>query len=87
MNYVLAAPASRLRVFAMASAALRGNPPQAKWIERGAFQKMRAECEATLSAHVDGEPWLRPADEVREVSIELLPRALAVICPSPPRIS
>jgi YegS/Rv2252/BmrU family lipid kinase len=81
MNYVLAAPAGRLAVLRMAATALRGSPPQASWIERGAFRTMAAESDAPLAAHVDGEPWLRPEDNLRQVSIELKPKSLAVLCP------
>jgi YegS/Rv2252/BmrU family lipid kinase len=82
MNYVLAAPAGRLRVLRMAAAALRGSPPQATWIERGVFRSMSVASEIPLAAHVDGEPWLRPEDGVRQVSLELMPAALAVLCPA-----
>jgi YegS/Rv2252/BmrU family lipid kinase len=82
MNYVLARPAGRLRVLRMAVDALRGSPPQARWIERGEFQRMSIESDVPVAAHVDGEPWLRPEDDIRQVSLELMPRALSVLCPS-----
>lgn len=82
MNYVLAAPAGRISVLLMAAAALRGNPPRANWIERGAFRTLAVASNMALAAHVDGEPWLRREDNIRRVSIELLPKALELLCPA-----
>jgi YegS/Rv2252/BmrU family lipid kinase len=83
INYVLAAPAGRISVLMMAVAALRGQPPKAEWIERGAFCSLSVESDVPLAAHVDGEPWLRPDENIRQVSIELLPKALELLCPAP----
>jgi diacylglycerol kinase (ATP) len=80
MNYVLAAPAGRISVLMMAAAALRGQPPKAGWIERGAFYSLSVESDVPLAAHVDGEPWLHPDDNIRQVSIELLSKALKLLC-------
>jgi len=82
MNYVLAKPASRLQILLMALAALRGTPPQAEWIERGEFRNLKVESNQPLAAHVDGEPWLRPDENVRQLSIELIPKTLTVLAPS-----
>jgi diacylglycerol kinase (ATP) len=82
LDYVLAKPVSRLRILWMAASALRGVPPRADWIERGTFKAMKVESDIPLAAHVDGEPWLEPADGVRELSVDLEAAGLQVLCPS-----
>jgi YegS/Rv2252/BmrU family lipid kinase len=80
-NYVLARRVGRLRLLGMAMLSMRGRPPQANWIEQGQFSTMTLKAQTPLAAHVDGEPWLAPQDEVLEVAVKVLPRALQVLAP------
>jgi diacylglycerol kinase family enzyme len=82
-NYVLARRVGRLRLLGMAMLSMRGRPPQANWIEQGQFSTMTLKAQTPLAAHVDGEPWLAPQDEVLEVAVKVLPGALQVLA-SPP---
>lgn len=78
-DYLLAAPTSRLRLLWNVRHALAGRPIEGPWIERGRFARLGIASDAALVAHIDGEPWLAPEDEVREAAIEVLPRALEVV--------
>ena len=80
-DYLLAPPASRWTLLWNVRRVLTGRNIEGDWFERGRFQRMSISSDVPLVAHVDGEPWLAPEDDVREVTINVLPRALRVLCP------
>lgn len=80
-DYVLGAPVSRMRLLWKAALAMRGAPLRGSWIEHGRFKTLTLKSNAPLVGHVDGEPWLRPGEGEHELFVEVLPRALEVLCP------
>jgi len=81
LDYLLAAPMGRLRLlWELHHSAHVGRAPDRR-IERSRFSTMTVRSSIPLAAHVDGEPWLRPADDVHEIDIRSEPRALRVLCP------
>lgn len=80
LNFVVAAPVGRWRLLWKASRAMQGAQLSDSWIERSAFQRLGICSSIPLVTHVDGEPWLRPEDDCRELSVQLEPGALQVIC-------
>jgi YegS/Rv2252/BmrU family lipid kinase len=81
-DYLLAPRMNRARLLWKVASVLRGKPPGDRSIERGRFQKMWIRSSIPLAAHVDGEPWLRPGEGVREMTLKAMPSALNVICNS-----
>ena len=81
-NYILAAPMSRPRILWEVRRSLRGKPMRDARIEYGKFSRLTIRSDIPLAAHVDGEPWLRPEENVREVTINVLPNSLRVLCPA-----
>ena len=81
-DYLLAPPASRLRLVWEIYKSLRRNRPQDSWIEQGEFSTMTVRSDIPLAAHVDGEPWLRPDEGERELKINVLPGVLEVFAPT-----
>lgn len=77
-DYLLAPPASRLRLVWEIYKSLRRDRPQSAWIEQGEFSSMTIRSDIPLAAHVDGEPWLRPEEDERELKINVLPGVLQV---------
>ena len=80
-DYLLAPPVSRWKLLWKVRGALSGKKVEGDWIERGRFQRMTICSDVALVAHVDGEPWIAAADDVRDVTIVVLPLALRVLCP------
>ena len=77
-DYLLAPPASRLRLVWEIYKSLRRDRPPDSWIEQGEFSTMTIRSDLALAAHVDGEPWLRPEDGERDLKIDVLPGVLQV---------
>jgi len=77
-DYLLAPPASRLRLVWEIYKSLRRDRQQSAWIEQGEFSSMTIRSDIPLAAHVDGEPWLRPEEDERELKINVLPGVLQV---------
>jgi diacylglycerol kinase (ATP) len=77
-DYLIAPPASRLRLVWEIYKSLRRDRPQDSWIEQGEFAAMNVRSDIPLAAHVDGEPWLRPEEGERELKIDVLPSVLEV---------
>lgn len=80
-DYILALPVSRWTLLRNVRRVLAGKEVEGDWLERGRFRRMSIRANIPLVAHVDGEPWLAPSDDVRELAIEVLPRVLRVLCP------
>jgi diacylglycerol kinase (ATP) len=80
-DYLLAPPVSRWKLLWKVRRALSGQKVEGDWIERGRFRQMTIHSDIALVAHVDGEPWLAATDEMRDLSIDVLPLALRVLCP------
>ena len=78
-DYLLAPPASRLRLVWEIYKSLRRDRPRDSWIEQGEFAAMSIRSDIPLAAHVDGEPWLRPEEGERELRISVLPGILPVL--------
>ena len=77
-DYLLAPPASRLRLVWEIYKSLRLDRPPGSWIEQGEFSTMTIRSDLPLAAHVDGEPWLRPEEGERDLNIDVLPGVLQV---------
>lgn len=77
-DYLIAPPASRLRLVWEIYKSLRRDRPQDSWIEQGEFAAMNVRSDIPLAAHVDGEPWLRPEEGEHEIKIDVLPGVLQV---------
>lgn len=77
-DYLLAPPATRLRLVWEIYKSLRRERPPDSWIEQGEFSTMTVRSDLPLAAHVDGEPWLRPEEGEREIRINVLPGVLEV---------
>ncbi len=80
-DYLLAPPVNRLKLLWKVRRVMRGKRLDDGWIERGRFARLTIRSDTALVTHVDGEPWLAPEEDVRELSIEVLPQALRVLCP------
>ncbi len=80
-DYLLAPSVSRWKLLWKVRHALSGKKVEGDWIERGRFQQLTIHSDVALVAHIDGEPWLATTDEVRDLSIDVLPLALRVLCP------
>jgi diacylglycerol kinase family enzyme len=80
-DFLLAPPVSRWKLLWKVRHALSGRKVEGDWIERGRFQRMTVRSDIALVAHVDGEPWLSATNDARDLSIDVLPLALRVLCP------
>jgi diacylglycerol kinase (ATP) len=81
-NYLLARPMSRLALLCQIRHALRGNHIADNRFEYGDFAHLTIRSNVPLYVHVDGEPWLSPADVILQLNVTVLPSALRVLCPS-----
>jgi len=79
LDYVLARPMNRARLAWEVLQSMRGKPREFGRIVRGQFATLSLQSDAPLAAHVDGEPWLRPAEGVLAIEVEVLPGSLRVI--------
>lgn len=82
-DYLIAPPASRLRLMWEIYKSLRHERVQSPWIEQGEFASMTVRSDVPLAAHVDGEPWLRPEEGEHGLRINVLPGVLQVLALAP----
>ncbi len=79
LDYVHAADLSRWQVFQfLPRLALFGPPTAYPKIRQGRCRHVRVESEAPLLVHTDGEFFCLSSDGVRELEIDVLPKALTV---------
>ncbi|WP_428305755.1 diacylglycerol/lipid kinase family protein [Lacipirellula sp.] len=81
-DYLVARPATRLRMLWEIYRSLGRERAASAWAEQGEFASMTVESDLPLAAHVDGEPWLRPEEGERELTLTVLPRVLLVFAPA-----
>ena len=79
-DYILARPMNRLRLLALIPKAMRGGHLPHPCIEHGRFSTLVLHSSMPMAVHVDGEPWARPDEGIREITIKVLPGALRVLC-------
>jgi diacylglycerol kinase family enzyme len=78
-DYVLAGALSRWEVLRFLPRLALGGPPRDyPQVEQGRCGKLSLHSEAPLAVHIDGELFSRPEDNVRNLDVHLLPRALRV---------
>ena len=82
-DYLLTPPASRPRLLWEMFRSLRRDRAPSSWIEQGEFATLAVESNLPLAAHVDGEPWLRPEENERQLRVAVHPGILRVIAPAP----
>jgi len=80
LNYMLAGAMTRPRLMWRLMQSVHCERPADPLIEHGRFAHMTMRSSIPLAVHVDGEPWLRPAEAVHELAINVLPRELNVLC-------
>jgi diacylglycerol kinase family enzyme len=79
-DYVHAGPLSRWQAMTMLPRLAKGTLPQNNpLIIQSRCRKVRVRSESSLWVHVDGELFCEPNDQVSELTVELLPDALAVL--------
>jgi diacylglycerol kinase family enzyme len=79
LDFVHAADLSRWQVLQLLPRiALFGAPEHYPKVRQGRCRRIRLQSEAPLTVHTDGEFFCLPADDVRELEIDLLPAALTV---------
>ena len=79
LDFVHAADLSRWQVLQLLPRiALFGAPEQYPKVRQGRCRRIHLRSEAPLTVHTDGEFFCLPADNVRELNIEILPGALMV---------
>jgi YegS/Rv2252/BmrU family lipid kinase len=86
-DYLIAPPASRLRLIWEMYKSLRRDRVQSSWIEQGEFAAMTVQSDIPLAVHVDGEPWLRPEEGEHRLQISVLPGVLQVFANVPAAVA
>jgi diacylglycerol kinase family enzyme len=78
-DYLHAGPLSRWEVLRfLPRVALAGPPTNHPKVRQGRCTHIALRSEAPLTVHIDGEFFARPADNVRELDIRILPKRLRV---------
>ena len=83
-DYLIAPPATRLRLVWEIFKSLRRDRPADGWVEQGEFARLAVKSDLALAVHVDGEPWLRPAEGEHALTVTVLPGVLQVFAPVEP---
>lgn len=84
MDYVLVEPMSRLRLLWLLHRAMQGDAAPRRGVRRGQFRSLALHASQPLTAHVDGELFLRSEQGVHDCRIDVLPGELAVVAPRTP---
>jgi diacylglycerol kinase (ATP) len=79
LDYLLVDPVSRLRILRLIPEVMRGTHGRFPQVHLGRFRTLRLRSDLALPIQTDGEMFAPYAADVREVSVEILPRALQVI--------
>jgi diacylglycerol kinase family enzyme len=80
LDYLLARPMNRARLAWEILQSMHGRRGTKGRIVRGQFAALRLQADVPLAAHVDGEPWLRPAEDVRGIEAAVHPAAIRIVC-------
>jgi YegS/Rv2252/BmrU family lipid kinase len=84
MDYVLVEPMSRLRLLWLLHGAMQGDAAPRRGVRRGQFRSLTLRASQPLTAHVDGELFLRSEQGIHDCQIDVLPGELAVVAPRGP---
>jgi diacylglycerol kinase (ATP) len=79
-NFAISKQASRLRLLVLALKSIGGRHLNDPHILLGQFTNMTIASDLCLAIHIDGEPWARPEEEIRQLAIKVLPGALRLLC-------
>ena len=76
-DYLHAGGLSRWKLLSLLPAAIRGRPPTTEpQVRLGVCRRSTVDSEAALVAHIDGEIFCRPHENVRRLEVEILPGRL-----------
>jgi diacylglycerol kinase family enzyme len=78
-DYLVAPPISRARLLWRLVQSTRRSRLRDPQLERGQFSTLKIHSDIPLPAHIDGEPWLRPKDDVHDLTVDVLPGALRML--------
>jgi diacylglycerol kinase (ATP) len=78
-NYVMITDVSRSMLFRILPEVMKGTHGRFKQIKMGTCKKFKISADRPLYIHTDGEIFSGPGTDIRQVSFEILPKALKVI--------
>jgi len=79
LDYLLVDSISRLRMLRLIPEVMRGTHGRFPEVHLGRFRKLRLDSDMALPIQADGEMFAPYAADVREVEVQIVPRALQVI--------
>jgi diacylglycerol kinase (ATP) len=80
LDYVNIKQVSRSRMFRLLPEVMRGTHLKFPEIQSGQFQKMDITAERPMVIHTDGEIFAGYGMDIRKLNLELLPKALEIVC-------
>lgn len=78
LDYLMVTPISRIMMLRLLPEVMRGTHARFGCVSLGSFRSMRLKADRAIPIHLDGELWTNYKDNVRQVSIEVLPGVLSL---------
>lgn len=79
LNYAMVGWLSRLKMFRMIPEFMRGTHERFKEVRLGEFRELELEADHSLLIHTDGEIFANATNNVRELTVKVLPKAIRLL--------
>jgi YegS/Rv2252/BmrU family lipid kinase len=79
LNYATVGWLSRLKMFRMIPEFMRGTHGRFKEVNLGEFRELELEADHSLLIHTDGEIFAHATNNVRELTVKVLPKAIRLV--------
>jgi len=84
LNYMIADKVSRLMQLRLLPEFMKGTQENFRQVEGGEFKKISLTSNAPLYVHLDGETYTSFGSNLRDLSVEIVPKVLKVVRGNPP---
>jgi YegS/Rv2252/BmrU family lipid kinase len=79
LNYSLIRSISRLMMFRLIPEVMKGTHGRFRSVAIGTFNRLELKAQHRMTIHIDGEMFAGPTSDVRQLSVEVVPRAIQVL--------
>jgi YegS/Rv2252/BmrU family lipid kinase len=79
LHYALIRSISRLMMFRLIPEVMKGTHGRFRPVRLGAFSRLELKAERPMTIHIDGEMFAGPTVDVRQLQVEVVPRAVQVL--------
>ncbi|OGO13010.1 MAG: hypothetical protein A2Z66_05695 [Chloroflexi bacterium RBG_13_66_10] len=79
LNYAIIRSISRLMMFRLIPEVMNGTHGRFRPVSLGTFVRLKLKAETPMTIHIDGEMFAGPTADIRQLEVEVVPRAVQVV--------